>query len=75
MLMPGNSLSPSPFHGEAEVIERVEAILNSLKKVSWYLFYRLSSPYPYPCLLTYRGLCAILESPCGAVVGVESVCE
>ena len=75
MLTPENNLSPSLFHGEEEVSVRAEVILNFLKKVSWCPSYRLSNPYLYPCLVTYRGLCAILESPCGTVVGVESVCE
>ena len=73
--MLGNNLFLSPYLGEEEVIVVVEVILNFLKKVSWYPSYRLSNPYPYPCLLTYHDPFAISENPCEVVVGVDIAFE
>jgi hypothetical protein len=55
------------------VIEGVEVILNSLKRVFWYPSYHPSNPCLY--LLTYHDPFAISENPYEVVVGVESAYE
>jgi hypothetical protein len=67
--------NPSLAREVEEVIVVVEVILNFLKKVFWYLSYRLSNLYPYPCLLIYHDPFAISESPYEVVVGVEIAFE
>jgi hypothetical protein len=71
MLMLVNNLFPSPYLEEEEVIVVVEVILNFLKKVFWYPFYRLSNPYQLICHDPF----AISETLFEVVVEVEIVFE